>query len=152
MSEEEKNKISKKNAKEVKMIPITVRFSESAYKTISFLAQKNGMSIAQVVRACTDDRVLEYLNSVVIINSSQARDIQDRFFALSSELEQIRVEINRIGINYNQEIRMMHIANRNGEKNIKSVFNGNEYIPVLNKMQKTADRIGQMVARIMGMR
>ena len=133
-----------------KLKGLTVRFTESAYDTIKELAEMNEKSMADIVRLCVDECLVEYLRSVVFVNRAQGRDLQDGFFTLTRELEDIRYEINKIGVNYNQEVRMLHAQYNAGKRNLAPVFKRKAYDPILVKLLMANERIGKTIGRIMG--
>ena len=131
-----------------KLIPITIRFTESAYDVISHIAETNGRSKADIVRLCVDDRLLQYLSDVVFIDRAHGRDLRDMFNYLTKELSRIRYEINKIGVNYNQEVRRLNAQVKAGNKNVQPLFNGKAYNPVLATLREDVIRMERAIGKI----
>ena len=94
------------------LVPITVRFSPDAYDAISDIADNHNMSKADLVRRCITGNLAEYLGSVRILDGDQVVEIRTVIRDLFDEVSQVKDELNRIGVNYNQEI---HLMNREGK-------------------------------------
>ena len=93
------------------LVPITVRFSQNAYDAIGDIANTHNMSKADLVRRCVTGNLAEYLESVRILDGDQVIEIRTAIRDLFDEVSQVKDELNRIGVNYNQEI---HLMNREG--------------------------------------
>ena len=93
------------------LVPITVRFSPDAYDAISDIADNHNMSKADLVRRCVTGNLAEYLGSVKILDGDQVIEIRAAIRDLFDKASQVKDELNRIGVNYSQEI---HLMNREG--------------------------------------
>lgn len=93
------------------LVLITVRFSPDAYDAISDMADNYNMSKADLVRRCVTGNLAEYLGSVKILDGDQVVEIRTAIRDLFDEVSQVKDELNRVGVNYNQEI---HLMNREG--------------------------------------
>lgn len=107
--------MSREAKPEERMIPITVRFTPDEYDAICYLADKYKMSKAEVVRLATDDRLIKFLGNLIYIDKEQGDKIVRLIGKTGTEIEKIRVELNRIGVNYNQELKL---------KNLKAKYEG----------------------------
>lgn len=95
-----------------KLVPINIRFPAGVLEVISTVAKKNKTSIAQLVRMLVENRLTGYLSSVHYIDEKQGDDIQKELYNLSSKLDDIKFELNRIGVNYNQDVRIKNIKEK----------------------------------------
>ena len=95
-----------------KLRPITVRFSEDAYAAISDIAEGQGRSMADIVRMAVDDRLITYLDSVRYIDAEQGAEIKSVIKALFDEMAAVKMELHRIGVNYNQDVRLRQLERR----------------------------------------
>lgn len=95
-----------------KLRPVTVRFTGAAYDAICDIAHEQGMSMADVVRKGFDMELSKYLDSIIYMDYEQGKAIQKQLAVLSNQMQQILFELRRIGVNYNQEIRLQQIARK----------------------------------------
>lgn len=90
-----------------------------------------------IIRLCIDNRLEKYLSNVFIYDDEMSAAILCEIAELSTEIQRIRNELHRIGINYNQELKLKNIEakykNRNDltqfkakEKEITEVMNDTE--------------------------
>ena len=129
------------------LVPITVRFSPDAYDAISDIADNHNMSKADLVRRCITGNLAEYLGSVRILDGDQVVEIRAAIRDLFDEVSQVKDELNRIGVNYNQEI---HLMNREG-KHIGSVLAlpANAVNDVIARFEIAAREAGELLCRFL---
>lgn len=94
---------------EERMVPMTIRTSRAVMDVIERSAELNGVSKATIIRLCIDNRLIEYLQTVQVIDEECAAQIHRDIYELNTKLQEIKLELKRIGINYNQEVRLMNI-------------------------------------------
>ena len=94
------------------MVPVTVRFTKEAYDVIGDLADSRNMSKAELVRRCISGNLAEYLGTVRVLDREQAIGIRAAIGKLFDEVSRVGYELNKIGSNYNQEIRLMNREGR----------------------------------------
>jgi len=102
----------KKDNKRVKLKQIKVRIPEKTDAMIRKLASKYGFSIAFVIRFILENRVNNYLNTMTSVDYEQSDKIEELLRETSTELRLIRNNIKRIGVNYNQEIKLKNAENK----------------------------------------
>lgn len=100
----------KESASKEKLIPLTARHHESSYNAISELAEEFKVGKAVVVRMSTAGHLEKYLGQVRFIDEEQGRTINENIVSIGNIVSEIRNELRRIGINYNQEIKIRNIA------------------------------------------
>ena len=101
------------------LVPVTVRLPEAVYFQLKELADEYKISFASVIRAALEGNLEKYLGTVKYIDREQAVNINESVRELITECREIKNNIKRIGINYNQEIRL-----RNAEQKYNSAICG----------------------------
>lgn len=95
-----------------KLIPVTVRLTSEIYDVIAGIADRNDISKAEAVRLAVDNRLLDYVGKVQYVYPEQGKEIRLLLGKLATEIQKIRMEINRIGVNYNQEMKLKNIEKK----------------------------------------
>lgn len=85
---------------------ITVGFSEKTYNELCGLAEEYGMSLSAVTRIALEENLRIYFGKVRYIDREQAEEIRKTLLEILDSCRKIYNEANRIGVNYNQEIRL----------------------------------------------
>ena len=96
------------------MKAVTIRFTQEIYKVLQEISEEFDVSMATVIRLAVDDNLSEYLGEVKYIDTKQAKVINHNICTLGKELYDIKKQLKHIGRNYNQELKMKHIALKNG--------------------------------------
>ena len=96
------------------LLPITVRFKEGAWDVIREIAEESGVSQAEVVRMAVAGNMAKYLGEVRYIDQAQANEIKALVVELLDVTSAVRTELNRIGVNYNQEVRSANASAKYG--------------------------------------
>lgn len=99
---------------------LSVSLSEKTYNELRKLAEKHGESIASVIRIALDKNLAIYLGTVRYIDKEQAEEILKVLMDISDTNNKILNNVKRIGINYNQELRL-----KNAEAKCQSVMKEN---------------------------
>ena len=97
-----------------KLVRTEVRFTAEANKALDEIAKENGISKAQLIRYIVDNRMVDYLGSIKFIDPEQGDDIQRKVMKLMSDIADVKTELRRIGVNYNQEIKTMNELKKRG--------------------------------------
>ena len=85
---------------------ITVSFCEKTYNELCGLAKEYGMSLSAVTRIALEENLRIYFGKVRYIDREQADEIRKTLLEILDSCRKIYNEMNRIGVNYNQEIRL----------------------------------------------
>ena len=96
------------------MKAVTIRFTQEIYKVLQEISDEFDVSMATVIRLAVDNNLSRYLGEVKYINTEQAKVINHNIGTLGKELFDIKKQLKHIGRNYNQELKMKHIALKNG--------------------------------------
>lgn len=94
------------------LVPVTVRLPENVYFQTKELAEIFSLSFASVARITLEANLENYLGTVKYIDKEQADKISEAVRELTDECREIKNHIKRIGINYNQEIRLKNITQK----------------------------------------
>lgn len=122
-----------------RMIATTVRFPEEAMSVIRSVAAEHGCSTAELVRIATCGNISRYLGSIICVDAEQGERIEKTLRDILSEMEQIRRELHRIGINFNQRLKLENIERK--IKNASSVRTSMTYI----EEKKNIERNGSLL-------
>ena len=96
------------------MKAVTIRFTQEIYKVLQEISDEFDVSMATVIRLAVDNNLSKYLGEVKYIDTKQAKVINHNIGTLGKELFDIKKQLKHIGRNYNQELKMKHIALKNG--------------------------------------
>ena len=106
-------------AKREKLQPVTVRFTGEAWKVLHDVAADNHITAAELIRLCVDNRLAAYLQTVDYIDAEQGaailkekRAIRETLLQVYNEMAAVRLELNRIGVNFNQEVKRRNIIQK----------------------------------------
>lgn len=94
-----------------KLVPLTIRFTPETMDIINDLATQNGITKAEFVRLVITHRTLDYLNNIIYADDNDKKEIAAAVYELKTEMQLVRTELRRIGINYNQELKLQQIKN-----------------------------------------
>ena len=97
-----------------KLVRTEVRFTPEANEALEEIAKENNISKAQLIRYIVDNRMVDYLGSIKFIDPEQGDDIQRKVMKLMSDIADVKTELRRIGVNYNQEIKTMNELKKRG--------------------------------------
>lgn len=95
-----------------RMTATTVRFPEDAAAIIRGVADEHGCSAAELIRIATCGNISKYLGNLYYVDAVQGTRIDETLRGILSEMEQIRRELHRIGINFNQKLKLEHIERK----------------------------------------
>jgi len=97
-------------------IRVTVRLSSHTVKMLDGLATENDVTRADVVREIINGRMEEYLNKVRYVDREQGIQILEGINELLISFDRIRQQLRYIGNNYNQEVKLMNIEKKYGDR------------------------------------
>lgn len=132
----EMNDVNEASVK-TKLVPVTVRFSPVAYEQMKKLADEFGVSFGTVARLTVDGNLAEYLSTVRYIDKKQASVINKNIVTVGNQIQSIKNDLHRIGVNYNQELKLKHIQAKYDAKREK--VEGNKYLTTLDRVKMMMD-------------
>lgn len=104
---------------------VTTRLPLKDIETIENLAKDNGCSAAHIVRCAVDGSLSKYLAEVQYVDREQGEAIKKLHEKLFTEISGMRTELHRIGVNYNQEVKLKNLENKfaEGKIDIRELMN-----------------------------
>ncbi len=96
------------------MKPVTVRFTPEVMSAIEEISYRHNTSKAEIVRLGFQGGLVKYLGSVEYVDANQGAEIRRLLGMRFTELSRARMELNRIGVNYNQEMRLKNARAKYG--------------------------------------
>ena len=131
------------------MKAITIRFTQEIYDALSEIADEFEVSMATVIRLAVDNNLSKYLGEVKYINTEQAKVINHNIGTLGKELFDIKKQLKHIGRNYNQELRMKHIALKNGGTmtSDEKILDTKPIDDLMTRYEKITQELGDEIGR-----
>ncbi len=103
---------------ENELIQVTIRLPLRDKEKIDNLAKSGGCSTAEIIRRSVDGSLNKYCNGLQYVDLEQGEAIKKLVGNAYTELSGIRTELHRIGVNYNQEIRLQNLGKKFSEGKI----------------------------------
>ena len=146
-----------------KMVPLTVRFTGAAIDAIKDIAAEHGFSAAEIIRFTMDNKLKEYLGSIQFMDYEQGKDIERCVIELTKMTQKVGQELNRIGVNYNQEIKLRQIEKEYDSKRMtvnermqwnqrrneilagQSVLSKEEMDELMTRYETVATKVGELL-------
>ena len=159
--------MSYKRSEKVKLKPMTIRFSADAWAQIEKLARKHGMNKTELVRMTLAGNLARYLGTIRIIDKEQAAEIKELIKALLDEVTAVKVELHRIGVNYNQAVRLKQIERKyaNSKSDVNATlrrfdeeekvkkeckdFSQEDIDALITRYEKATKQVGDILCRIL---
>lgn len=101
--------VSDENNK-INLVKVTARINEAVHEVIKEIAEEYGVSFSEVVRLSIDGHLEKYLGTIQYMDKSQGKEIIQRCTQLANEMQGIRNELHRIGVNVNQMSKCNNLA------------------------------------------
>ena len=120
------------------MVPVTVRFAPEVMAAIDDISDRHSVSKAEIIRLGFQSDLIKYLGNVEYVDANQGAEIRKLFGEICTELSRSRMELNRIGVNYNQEMRLKNIRAKYGNDMSLRMHEENEIMNGVNSV-KTED-------------
>jgi hypothetical protein len=160
-----------------KLVPCTVRFRRETDEAFRVLADDYGVSKAEIIRLAAAGGMSKYLGDIKYIDRKQGSIINRNIVATANILQEISGQLRRIGVNYNQQTKLMHIANKKAElkessstdiwlmrqaekeikeleQNEKEILNNHELVDskvledLVSRVEKASEQLGGVLWRI----
>ena len=91
---------------------VSIRLSPEILAIVNIFVANCGKTCSEILRLLIDKRLLDYVPRFIFVEHKDAAIYHKNQEAILSEMEAIRSELNRIGVNYNQEIKLKHIKTK----------------------------------------
>ena len=135
---------------------LTVTFPKPTYDTLQEVSDEWHISIAEVVRLAVKTNLKDYLRSVRFVDSEQAKKIADNqavidrnICILFNAMQEIRNQLRGIGINYNQQLKLLH-EQKNAGKGInpeRTLLDENAVAKQVERFETAAAEVGEKLCR-----
>lgn len=109
--------VQNNGGKRENMVRMSVSLPSETYNSLVGLAREYNVSMAFVIRLAVEKRLSDYLGGIRYIDREQADKIHTAAMEILDEIRLILNNIRRIGINYNQELRL-----KNAEKKYNALI------------------------------
>ena len=117
--------------KEVKQTVDThIRFKRDEYQLIKDVAHDNNVKISPLIRHATGRNLVKYLSSIHYLDEEQGAEIMRVLNELNTATQQVRIELKRIGINIDQQTKVIH-----DKKKELEALSGGGYEAILEKQK-----------------
>ena len=130
-----------KTKEKIKLIPITIRLPESDYKSIYELATEYHTNFSDVIRLSIKGDLEKYFGSLRFIDPNQGERIEKDLNDLSYTCRNILNNVRRIGVNYNQEIKLKNAENKYREVLKTSGIGSNAIYDAMNELEAARKEI-----------
>jgi len=145
------------------LVRICVRLSPEVISVLDDLAKKNGRTRSDIIRLTLDGRLLKYLPKLTFVEHDDALEYRKSLTDIFSEMEVIGSDIHRIGVNYNQDIKLKHIQKKYAHMNNalelkmaeeeevkKECLPASELEAFISRYEDATEKVGEQLCRILG--
>ena len=132
------------------MRALTIRVSEPTYAELKReAAEQNLRGVAEAVRRAIEDATADYKSVVRYVDTAQTQEIRKQLSALMGCMSDIRVELRRIGVNYNQELKIKQIKAKYAKSGLNGIMQQQKEIEDLKKEAGALDlpKLESLIAR-----
>ena len=103
---------------ENELIQVTFRLPLREKEKIDNLAKSGGCSTAEIIRRAVDGSLSKYCDRVQYVDVEQGEAVKELLGSVYTELSGMRTELSRIGVNYNQEVKLKNLERKYAEGKI----------------------------------
>ena len=96
------NSVQGEETQKVNLVKISARINQKIDDVMREMAKEYGVSFSEVVRLAIDGHLEQYFGNVQYMDAEQGKEIRMRCALLGTEMQHIRNELNKIGVNVNQ--------------------------------------------------
>lgn len=121
------------------LIATTVRLPSNRVTIIKGFSKKYNASFSEVIRVVVDNRLAKYFGILKYCDFEQGEEIRCRIIEMQNSICKIQREIARIGVNYNQEIRLKQVDRKYKNKGFDMQLMMSEQNERNNVMKECAD-------------
>ena len=150
---------------EERLCPVTVRFPSGVWEAISRISADRSCSMADLVRLVVEWGLQGMEEHT--LKEKQISELRDAIIQLTDEISQVQRELNRIGVNYNQEIKIKNIERKySNRKNLderasyfremevvkkeNTTLNKDELDSLMSRYEEATKVAGETICRILG--
>ncbi len=118
------------------MVHTSVSIPRNTYNSLCDLAKEFNVSISSVIRLAIENRLSDYLGTIRYIDREQGEKILDTALEISDNCRKILNNIRRIGVNYNQELRLKNAESKYHSVLISTTASCNSIIDAMNEYER----------------
>ena len=150
-----------------------IRFNPGVYEGLIEVREEFGMSLSKIVNLALTDNLNRFARKVRFADKKQAAEINASVLETQKSIEQIRVNLSRIGSNLNQIAKLEHIKKKIAEEEarprpiqniidgyrndaikieqqINAQFNADDLRELVKRFEEASERFGEAAWRIQG--
>lgn len=133
---------------EAQLQPVTIRFTPDAWQALRDVAKQEGVSVAEIARLAITGKLGDYFGTIKCLDRAQAGEIREQVAERGNAVSRIGIELNRIGVNYNQEVSALNKMAKYGTtatgRNAGPSLSKKELEGLLNEYRKVSQRVGEL--------
>lgn len=135
---------------------LTISFPKPVYEVLKEFSDEMGLTLSETVRLATQSNIANYLDSVRFLDSEQAKQIAENqsvvnknICALFNELQDIRNELRRIGINYNQQVKLLNEQKKAGRRIYpeRNLLDEKSFSEQIERFETAAAEVGEKLCQ-----
>lgn len=150
-----------------------IRFNPGVYEGLLEIREEFGISLSKIVNLALTDNLNRFARKVRFADKKQAAEINASVLETQKSIEQIRVNLSRIGSNLNQIAKLENIKKKIAEEEahprpiqsiiegyrneaikieqeINSQFNADDLRELVRRFEEASERFGEAAWRIQG--
>ena len=136
--------------------PITIRLPPDAIEALEDLSRRNLLSKTEIMRILVTRNLGRHLRNIKIIDKDEATEIRRQITELFDTVSRAEDELHRIGVWYDQEVKMMDIRAKYGDtavpagtENRGMAFPGQEIDGIISRYEEAAKQAGDALCRLL---
>lgn len=139
----------------VRMQPVTIRFAPEAWHALKGAARQTGVSVAEMARGLIIGSLNRYTDSVKFLDEDDAKAVRSKMAEIGNGVSRVALELNRIGVNYNQEVRALNALTKGGcqtgtGRPAASALRRDELEKLLSEYRQIGKKVGELQCLIRG--
>lgn len=127
------------------LVSMNVRLTREAYNAVADLSGEYGVSKAAVIRAALSGNMGNYFGDMRFSDPAQGAAIQDGIMRLTAASADIGRQLNRIGKNYNESLRLAHAAAKQGGQVPIPEIDPDLINRAIDRYEEAAERLGEVI-------
>ena len=137
---------------ENELIQVTIRLPLKVKEKIDNVAKNSGCSTAEAIRRSLDGSLCKYSDEVQYVDKEQGEAIKELLGSVYTEMSGMRTELHRIGVNYNQEVKLKNQQNKFDEGRICPVteeskgFTPEDINEIINRFDTIVEELVNVMA------
>ena len=122
---------------------ITIRLSQDEAQALSDIADEYHMTLSEVIRSATSGELDRYLGGVKYVDKEQGRAINNNIIILGNMMMDVRDQLRKIGVNFNQIARRINAGDMKALNDINALISRDELDTIIRRVELVTDTIGE---------